>query len=300
MQPVSLIIVSYNKRPYTELCLRGQLACTPRPAEIIVIDNGSTDGSVEWLQSEMAVAAREAGVEYRLIVNDNNAGACTARNQGLAACQGELIGFLDNDLAVGHRDWLAGLAGTLEAFPETGIVGPKLLYPFAPYDIECAGVALSPNGRVQYRGRGARREAPEFNQPREVQCLISACWLMRRAVVEAIGMLDEVFNPAQFEDFDYCYRARQAGFAVRYEPGVEMYHFENVTTAGSVDVRFKTVTLRNWAKFRDRWQAVYRTEGGPPDEECQWRNLETRPLEQTGAPPMLTSGRETVGEAKED
>lgn len=300
MKPVSLIIVSYNKRPYTELCLRGQLQCEPRAAEIIVIDNGSTDGSVEWLQDEMAVAAREAGVEYRLIVNDTNAGACTARNQGLAECAGELIGFLDNDLAVGHRDWLAGLAGTLEAFPETGIVGPKLLYPFAPYDIECAGVALSPNGRVQYRGRGAKRDTPEFNEPREVQCLISACWLMKREVKDAIGELDEVFNPAQFEDFDYCYRARQAGFMVRYEPGVEMYHFENVTTAGSVDVRFKTVTLRNWAKFRERWQAVYRTEGGPPDEECQWRNMETRPLEHTGVPPLLEGSRQRAGEVKED
>ena len=56
---------------------------------------------------------------------------------------------------------------------------------------------------------------------------------MKRAVYEEIGGLDEVFNPAQYEDFDFCYRAREAGWEVWYEPAAEMYHFENVTTAGS-------------------------------------------------------------------
>ncbi len=269
------------------MCLQGQLAAQPRAHELIVIDNGSTDGSVEWLQGEFAAEARAAGVEYQLLINESNAGACTARNQGLAICQGEWIAFLDNDLAVRHSNWLSGLGQVLDEAPAVGIAGPKLLYPFEPYDIECAGVALSPQGRVQYRGRGEPRESAEFNRPLEVQCLISACWLMKRAVMERIGVLDEIFNPAQFEDFDYCYRARQAGFTVRYEPQVEMYHFENVTTAGSADVRFKTVTLRNWAKFRERWEAVYQSEGGPPDDECQWREVETRPLEQTGIPPVM-------------
>jgi GT2 family glycosyltransferase len=228
----TLIVVSYNKRPYTELCLRGQLQCTPPPDQIVVVDNGSTDGSVAMLQAVQA-EARAQGLACEIIANDGNVGACTARNQGLAVATGDLIAFMDNDVAVRHRGWLAGLTAVLQATEDLGIVGPKLLYPFAPYDIECAGAAISRGGRVQYRGRGSAHDDPRWNEPVEVQCLISACWLMKRQVVEQVGGLDEAFNPAQFEDFDFCYRARQAGWRVAYEPSVELYHFENVTTDGS-------------------------------------------------------------------
>jgi len=99
--------------------------------------------------------------------------------------------------------------------------------------------------------------------------------------------MDEAFNPAQFEDFDLCYRARENGRRVLYEPSTQMYHFENVTTDGSVDVKFKYVTMKNWQEFRKRWAHMYEDEGGPPDAECRWANLETRPLERTGIPPMV-------------
>ncbi len=128
---------------------------------------------------------------------------------------------------------------------------------------------------------------PRWNEPTEVQCLISACWLMKREVVAQVGGLDEAFNPAQFEDFDFCYRARQAGWKVLVEPSVEMYHFENVTTDGSPDVKFRYVTMKNWVEFKRRWRAVYEQEDGPDDSECQWDTLETRPLARTGVPPVL-------------
>lgn len=282
----TLIVVSYNKKPYTELCLRGQLDCQPPPGQIVVVDNGSTDGSVAMLET-LQTEARACGVEFELIRNEGNVGACTARNQGLEVAAGDFIGFMDNDVAVRHRGWLAGLRQVLIDDIGVGIVGPKLVYPFEPYNIECAGVAISPTGRVQYRGRGRAIDTPEYNLQAEVQCLISACWLMRREVVEQVGNLDEAFNPAQFEDFDLCYRARAGGWRVLYEPSVELYHFENVTTDGSPDVKFKYVTMKNWALFKKRWQGMFQVEGGPPDSECQWEPLETRPLERTGIPPVL-------------
>lgn len=282
----SLIVVSYNKRPYTELCLRGQLECTPPPDQIIVIDNGSTDGSVVMLQG-LRQQARAQGLVFEIIQNEGNAGACTARNQGLEVATGDFIAFMDNDVCVRHRNWLAGLTAALQADERGGIAGPKLVYPFEPYNIECAGVAISSSGRVQYRGRGQALDTPAFAKAAEVQCLISACWLMKREVVEQVGNLDEVFNPAQFEDFDLCYRAREAGWRVLYESAVEMYHFENVTTDGSPDVKFKYVTMKNWSVFKQRWRHMFETESGPPDTECQWEPLETRPLEKTGIPPML-------------
>jgi len=280
-------VVSYNKRPYTQLCLESLLRADPQPRQVVVVDNGSQDGSVEYLREAYASLADAAGVRFALIENQGNVGACTARNQGLDQVSEPFIGFLDNDTAVRSGAWLQGLLGVLDEVAEAGIVGPKLVYPFPPYDIEHAGAAISRTGRVQYRGRGRPTDDPAHNVRREVQCLISACWAMRAAVPQRIGKLDEAFNPAQYEDFDFCYRARAAGFRVLYEPSVEFYHFENVTTDGSVDVNFRYITIRNGRLFKERWRHAFAQEDGPPEEECRWLPLETRPLERTGMPPLV-------------
>jgi len=283
----TIIVVSYNKRSYTELCLTSMLQGAPRPAQIVVIDNGSDDGTVELLEDEFPARAEAGGVEFTLIRNDSNVGACTARNQGLEVATGRLIGFMDNDVAVRSRDWLGILAEVLMEDARFGIVGPKLVFPFEPYDIQHAGAAISPSGRVKYLGRGEPIHSPGHGRRREVQCLISACWLMRAEVPEQIGGLDEVFNPAQFEDFDFCYRAREAGWTVLYDPAAEMYHYESVTTDHSPDVNYKYITIRNGMEFKRRWRHMFSREDGPPDEQCHWRQLETRPIEQTGIPPII-------------
>lgn len=287
MIDATLIVVSYNKLPYTRLCLEGMAACVPRPRQIIVVDNGSTDGSREFLSGDFFRQCRNYSVDYTLLNNEENLGACTARNQALAMAGGKYLAFADNDLAVRSRGWLAALAERLESGPQIGIAGPKLVFPFPPYAIECAGVALSPSGRVQYRGRGETVPPAAVEQAGPVQCLISACWLMKRAVYEEIGGLDEVFNPAQYEDFDFCYRAREAGWEVWYEPAAEMYHYENTTTAGSPDLNFRYITIRNGLEFKRRWQHRFRAEGGPPDEECHWRELPVKTIDETGVPPVM-------------
>ncbi len=283
----SIIVVSYNKRKYTELCLTSMLQGEPMPGQIVVIDNGSDDGTVEFLEEQFPSLAEAQGVDFDVIPNDSNVGACTARNQGLEVATGRCIGFMDNDIAVRSRDWLQTLADVLEEDEDFGIVGPKLVYPFEPYDIQHAGAAISENGRVKYLGRGEPIDASEHNQRREVQCLISACWLMKAEVPEQIGGLDEVFNPAQFEDFDFCYRAREAGWTVLYDPVAEMYHYESVTTDDSPDVNYKYVTIRNGMEFKRRWKHMFENEDGPPDSECHWEDMETRPIEQTGIPPIV-------------
>ncbi len=285
--PISIIIVNYQKLPYSRLCAESILSSRPLPAQIVCIDNGSTDGTAEYFEEDFPGFAKGSGVSFTLVRNLSNAGACTARNQGLEAASQPLVAFCDNDLVVRSRSWLQVLKDRLDMAPENGIAGPKLLYPFEPYNIECAGVAISPGGRVQYRGRGQAQEAAEFSRPCTVQCLISACWLMKREITDTLGGLDEVFNPAQFEDFDLCYRARENGWLVWYEPAAEMYHFENTSTAGSVDMKFKYTTIKNGLEFKKRWQHMFSREGGPEDGECQWENLETRPLQRTGIPPLV-------------
>lgn len=283
----ALIVVNYNKLPYTRLCLESVLASVPTFAHVIAIDNGSTDGTRQWLEEDLRVLAKDRGVRVTVIGNESNVGACTARNQGLSVARERYIAFMDNDVCVRSRRWLALLAGAVETSEDIGIAGPKLLFPFEPFLIEHAGVGISRSGRVKYLGRGAPRDAPEHNVFREVQALISACWLMKRDVPDQIGGLDEVFNPAQYEDLDFCYRARCHGWRVVYEPRAELYHFESVTTDGSPDVNYRYITIRNGLEFKRRWQHVFSQEDGPPDEECRWLALETRPIEMTGRPPMV-------------
>jgi GT2 family glycosyltransferase len=131
------------------------------------------------------------------------------------------------------------------------------------------------------------RETPQFNEAREVQCLTSAVWLMKRELYDRFGGLDEVYNPLQFEDLDFCYRVREQGYRVWYEPACEMYHFENVTGARTAGVNFPYVTIKNGLEFKRRWRHMFSREDGPPEEVTRWRELETQPLEKTGIPPLL-------------
>jgi GT2 family glycosyltransferase len=190
-------------------------------------------------------------------------------------------------VALRSRDWIRRLGERLDEDRRAGIVGPKLVYPFEPYRVQCAGVAVAPSGRVKFMGRGEPRDAPEHNRGREVQCLISACFMVSRAVIDEAGGFDEAFNPVEYEDFDLCYRARSAGYVVLYEPSVEMYHFESVTTAGTAALPNTYLIIKNGLLFKRRWRHMFEHENGPRDEETKWRQVETRDFDSVGALPAV-------------
>ena len=100
------------------------------------------------------------------------------------------------------------------------------------------------------------------------------------------GAFDEAFNPVQYEDIDLCYRARAAGFKLLYEPAVEMYHFENVTTEGSGDLNFKYLTIKNGLLFKRRWQHMFAHEDGPSDASIVWREVPRVSWDAVGQLPM--------------
>lgn len=278
---ISLIVLAHNKVAHTRRCFHGILASAYRPLEVLAVDNGSTDATPE-LFAAFAAEARAAGIAFRPTRHETNLGAVTGRNLALAEAQGRYIVFLDNDVVPRTRPWLERLRGALEAHPDVGIVGPKLVYPFPPYLIQFAGGAVSPTGWVHFLGRGQPRDTPAFNAPREVQCLISACWMMPRSLYEQLGPLDEGFNPLQFEDIDYCYRARHAGHRVLYFPAVEMYHFENVTSGDTPSINYTYVTVKNGMRFKQRWRFMFEKEGGPSDKDFHWADVPRRDLAEVG------------------
>lgn len=269
----SVVVLACDKLPWTSLCLESLLASEARDWELVVVDNGSTDGTPQWLEA-FAGRTRAVGVPCAILANPSNLGAAEARNQGIKASRGRFITFLDNDTALRSRGWLGRLAAVLERAPAAGMVGPKLVYPRPPHDIQCAGAAISPSGRVQFRGRGESRLDRRFCAEREVQCLISACCMVRREALDKAGLFDPAFHPVQFEDFDLCYRIREAGFRILYTPEVEVYHFESVTTAGSPDLNNSYAIARNGLLFKNRWRHRFAVENGPPDAETAWRKIE--------------------------
>jgi O-antigen biosynthesis protein len=267
---ISVIILHHDKAEYSRACLHSLLRSTARPLEVINIDNGSRDATPDVLDA-WEEQAHAVGIATRRHRFDTNAGAVRGRNTALDMARGEHLVFLDNDTLIAQRDWLEKLEDFLEADPGSGIVAPKLVFPWEPFLIECCGCGVSRRGRIQYLGRGEPRAG--IREPRQVQCAISAAWMMARRLYEAIGPLDEAYSPVQYEDLDYCYRARAAGYSVWIQPAVELYHFEHTTTSQSGDINFKYVTTKNGLLFKNRWSSAFRHENGPDDAATAWQTL---------------------------
>jgi GT2 family glycosyltransferase len=273
---ISLIVLHHNKSEYSRACLHSLKRSSFRPLEIINVDNGSTDATAGVLDA-WRDSACEDGIATQRLDFSTNIGAISGRNEAMKVARGEHFVFLDNDTLIFQSDWLEKLCAFLEEDKTRGIVAPKLLFPWKPFAIECCGAAISPRGRVEYWGRGAERDS--LLQPQRIQCAISAAWMMSRRVYETIGGLDEIYSPVQYEDLDYCYRARAAGFEIWTCPSVELFHFEHTTTAGSDDINFKYVTTKNGLTFKRRWSEHFARESATSEEAAQWRVLPKHGIE---------------------
>ncbi len=285
----SLITLSYNKLACTRRCLSALItdSVVDAPWEMIVVDNGSTDGSGEWCDTELTALGAAHGVPVTVLHNVGNIGCSFARNRAIAVARGEYLVFADNDIAPRTRRWMPGLRDALNAVQRAGMVGAKMVYPWQPYPIQCAGVGISARGHVCFRGRGEAIGDPRFFRQETVQCLISACLMIPAALIRKHGGFDEAFHPVQFEDFDLCYRLREAGHAAVYAPSVEMYHFESVTTQGTPTVRNAAVVVRNGLLFQKRWRHLFEREDGPTEEACRWRKIEPVPFSSIGHLPLF-------------
>ena len=282
----SVITLTHNKIKVTRKCL-DTLLDTVHPAwELIVVDNGSTDGTCSWLEGFREKAAAR-NIAVKLIFNSGNIGCSTARNQGAAAASGTLLTFIDNDIALRSRHWLTTLGRPIQNEPRVAMTGPKLVYPLPPYRIQCAGAGVAPTGRILFRGRGEDRQDPRFNRRLEVQCLISACCTVDHRAFDQAEGFDEAFNPVEFEDLDLCYRIRAGGKSVLYLPEVEMYHFESVTTAGTPSLPNTRLIVRNGLLFKKRWRHMFENENGPSDADARWKKLPPYDFNQIESLPLL-------------
>ena len=162
--------------------------------------------------------------------------------------------LLNNDTLV-TEGWLSGLLLTADGDKAIGIVGPRILDPRTDL-IRCIGGLVFHTTRVEAPpGQGCAKDDPRFAESFDCQYVEGSCMLIKRHVLEVIGYLDEIFSPGYYEDVDYCFRAREAGFRVVYSPHSEIYHHVNVTANAMrrEGPSLSQAACRNDRIFRERW-----------------------------------------------
>ena len=239
----SIILLAHNQLAHTERCLASLERHTHLPYEVILVDNGSTDGTVEFFRE---FAGRHDNV--RVIANRTNRGFAAGNNQGLAIARGETVVLLNNDTVV-TAGWLNGMLGLLQREPQTSVVGPMSNCVSGPQLVSDVGYA-DLSGLSAFAAQWAARNA---GQSVEFGRVVGFCLLARRDLIARIGGLDESFGSGNFEDDDFCIRARLAGSRIRIAQDVFIHHTGSQTFKGA-KIDYRQAMLRNWDLFRAKWQ----------------------------------------------
>ncbi|MDP3711751.1 MAG: glycosyltransferase [Mycobacteriales bacterium] len=238
----SVVICAYGQLELTLRCLESIAARPPRLAyEVIVVDDASPDETADVL----------AHVRHlRLLRSEVNVGFLRSANRGAAEARGDHVVLLNNDTEV-TVGWLDELVDTADADPTIGVVGARLVYPDRRLQ-EAGGIVWS-NGHGWNYGRGAGPDGGEFSYRRDVDYCSGAALLVRRSVWEALEGFDPAFEPAYYEDTDLCFRARERGWRVVYQPRATVFHHEGASHGTDIAVGGKVHQVRNHQVFLERW-----------------------------------------------
>lgn len=222
---VSIIVLTHNQLDFTKQCFQ-KLFDTTNSYELLIIDNASTDGTIEYLQ-ELEAQHKQV----RVILNPQNRGFSAGCNQGVAEARYELVCLLNND-TLPFPGWLDALRKDMHK--GVGIVGSRLLFPdntlqHAGIEFHYMGDAPQPYFGAGHRWFGQPANLPEANVREEVAGVTGACLLTTRRIWNEVGGLDEGYIMANYEDVDYNLKVRAAGYSVIYEPKSTLVHFMNTT-----------------------------------------------------------------------
>jgi GT2 family glycosyltransferase len=217
------VVVNWNRRELLYACLQSLQAQSGVEFEIIVIDNGSDDGSPQMVANEFVASGR---APIRLIQNRENRGFCAANNQGIAAAGGHFIALLNND-AEAEPGWLSALARIFDGREDVGMAASKILVYEDPGRIDKVGHLIYLDGQNRGRGMGAPDDG-RYDRIEEVLWPDGCAAMYRKEMLDEIGGFDEDFF-AYGDDAELGLRARIAGWKCLYVPDAVVRHHRGST-----------------------------------------------------------------------
>ncbi|UNL94672.1 glycosyl transferase [Paenibacillus polymyxa] len=234
----SIIILTYNKLDYTKECIESIRNYTDQGTyEIIVVDNASNDGTQEWIQSQDDIFD---------ICNESNLGFPKGCNQGIDVAQGDNIVLLNNDVVV-TPGWLDILLNALYSSEDNGAVGPVTN---SASNYQTVPVAYqSKNEMLAFATKYNRPDNTKWEQRLR---LIGFCMVIKREVVDKVGLLDEMFSPGNYEDDDYSCRINQSGYKLILCKDVFIHHYGSISF-GEANEAYTKLLEKNKCKFEEKW-----------------------------------------------
>ncbi|HEX2866163.1 MAG TPA: glycosyltransferase [Ignavibacteriales bacterium] len=243
---VSIIVLTFNGLKYNKEFFHSVLHFTKCPYEIIVIDNASKDGTVDYLRK-----LEKKYPNIHVIYNENNLGFPASVNQAFKAATGNFVLVANNDIVV-TENWLERMVEIAMSSHEVGIVGPL--------SNSVSGIQIDKNAKYKsmpemhkYAKRIRKENAGRFLEFPRVAFL---CTLIKKEVIDALGGLDERFSPGNFEDDDFCLRAEKAGFKTVIAKDVFIHHYGSKSFKADGERKYAERLEINKKKFVDKWGAT--------------------------------------------
>ncbi len=217
---VSVVVVNWNGKEYLEKCLPSLEKQTYPKFEVILVDNGSTDDSLNFIEKHYSNFVK-------VIRNPENFGFSRGCNTGVQAAQGKYIAVLNNDTEVDPH-WLEELVKVAEKDEKVGMCATKIYSYYDRKTIDCVGHLIYPDGLNRGRGR-LEIDKGQYDKEEEVFSPSGCAALYRNKMLEEIGLFDETYF-AYGEDIDLGIRGRLAGWKCVYVPSAVVYHMYSMTS----------------------------------------------------------------------
>ncbi len=248
---VSIVIPAHNKVEVTYLALCSLLISPNATSfEVIVVDDASTDETAQLEEIVSGITVLHNDEQPQRFVRACNAGAEYAR--------GDYIVLLNNDVEV-TVGWLDELIAAFGRFDGVGLVGSKLIYPNGR--LQDAGGVVWGSGEPWNYGNNMNPEEPRFCYARQVDYLSGAAMMVPKSVWQEVGGLSAYLEPMYFEDTDFAFKVREAGYKTWFVPSSVVYHYEGKTSGTDIDKGLKRYQEINQPKFKRRWVEAYAQNG---------------------------------------
>lgn len=257
---VSILIPSKNQLDFLKRCLTSLIDLTGyENCEILVLDNGSDEAdAVAYLEELRALNSPR----LRVLEHPGPFNFSAMNNRGAREARGEYLLLLNNDTAVLDGEWLAEMLGLAQQ-PDVGAVGAKLFYPDGK--IQHAGVILGIGdapAEHPFLGRAADDDGyfGRLKLPQDLSAVTAACLLVRKALYQEVGGLDEERFQVSYNDVDFCLRLRRKGYRVVFTPHARLLHEGSVSQNAQVEDRARGAKLARFAAEQDRFLDGWRRE----------------------------------------